>query len=242
MEPMVTCPLDKNHQILKNRLQFHLVRCKKNHDMSKKGTCEYNSTHIMDKHELQAHHLTCIDRYEIEEKQYSQDEENCEQWKGILSVQDVIKACENLATYGDNWDNDPEVETYDPHKANENKEIITGLIVASKSAKKAFRNEQRRKMAQFDSPKVSKVATAKVHVSAKPQNAPKTGPSISTKDKPKGVDRSEKKNQKASTVADQLAANMKFLNICEKKTEDFPALKPPKSFSSIVKERKTSKK
>lgn len=44
----VICPLDESHRILKHRMQPHLLKCERQHDMSKKSKCPYNITHIVD--------------------------------------------------------------------------------------------------------------------------------------------------------------------------------------------------
>lgn len=49
MDPMELCPLDPAHQIRRSRMQFHLVRCMKNHTLEDKVVCPYNSVHIVDK-------------------------------------------------------------------------------------------------------------------------------------------------------------------------------------------------
>ncbi|XP_015113122.1 gametocyte-specific factor 1 homolog [Diachasma alloeum] len=242
-DPMVTCPLDKSHHILKSRLIFHLVRCKKNHDLSGKATCVFNSTHIVDKDELKIHHLTCLDRREMQEFRYESDEADQKQWEGIITLQDVVKVHEESSTYGESWDDDPVVGTYDPYKANENKDVLNTLMVASKSEKKAWRKYQRQKMAQFESSQYSEVNTPKevqTKASLEPLRSPKAVTSISMQDNGKSVDQLEKKTQSTATVADQLIKNLTLLNISDNpgKTEDFPALQPPKSFSSAVKESK----
>lgn len=49
---LVECPYNKAHQIMRSRLQFHLVRCRRSHPNSEKVTCPFNTTHIMNKEEL----------------------------------------------------------------------------------------------------------------------------------------------------------------------------------------------
>lgn len=44
----VVCPLDAHHVILKKRIQTHLTKCERQHDMTKKSKCPYNLTHIVD--------------------------------------------------------------------------------------------------------------------------------------------------------------------------------------------------
>ncbi|XP_043272008.1 uncharacterized protein [Venturia canescens] len=58
----VTCPLDKAHRILKSRLQFHMVRCLRNHTLVTKIRCPWNPLHFVERCEY-LDHLTnkCTD-------------------------------------------------------------------------------------------------------------------------------------------------------------------------------------
>ena len=61
-EKKLTCPYDRNHQILPERMQRHLVLCRRQHPNMNLKICKFNSSHHIapDKWE---HHLTvCRDR------------------------------------------------------------------------------------------------------------------------------------------------------------------------------------
>ena len=60
---IVECPFNPAHKIQKEKIQFHINRCKdgkKNAHLF--ATCDYNSFHIMKKTEIEEHMKTCPDR------------------------------------------------------------------------------------------------------------------------------------------------------------------------------------
>lgn len=56
---IVTCPYNKAHRIRKYKLMTHLVKCKKQHDITNKISCPLNSSHIMDQSDMRV----CINLY-----------------------------------------------------------------------------------------------------------------------------------------------------------------------------------
>ena len=58
-DPMQTCPYDKSHRILKSRMQFHLVRCRKNHPANKDQlrTCPFDAVHVVNSIEYEVRTL-----------------------------------------------------------------------------------------------------------------------------------------------------------------------------------------
>lgn len=48
-EDLVECPYNRAHQILRSRIQTHLVRCRKSHPDIHLEICPFNSTHLMKK-------------------------------------------------------------------------------------------------------------------------------------------------------------------------------------------------
>lgn len=51
-EEMISCPYNKAHQIRRKRIQFHLVKCKKNYPDSNLQTCFYNTVHKIPEPEM----------------------------------------------------------------------------------------------------------------------------------------------------------------------------------------------
>ncbi|ESO94331.1 hypothetical protein LOTGIDRAFT_118829 [Lottia gigantea] len=61
-EREIECPYDKAHMVRKKRMQYHLIKCRRNHVTKDFVTCPFNATHEMPRPELRHHMLTCRDR------------------------------------------------------------------------------------------------------------------------------------------------------------------------------------
>ena len=70
-EKTVTCPYNPSHQITRERIQTHLVKCRKNHPDTDIDICPYNASHHVPKPELQFHVTQCPDRKIVELAKYS---------------------------------------------------------------------------------------------------------------------------------------------------------------------------
>merc|ERR1719273_2872416 len=67
----ITCPYNPFHQILPHRIQYHLIKCKKNYPDVRLSTCPYNATHLMPKEEMKRHMERCLDRRIVEVQKYN---------------------------------------------------------------------------------------------------------------------------------------------------------------------------
>ena len=67
----VTCPYNRAHQITLERIQYHLVKCRRNHPSTDHVICPYNATHHVLRPEEQYHISTCPDRKIVELAKYS---------------------------------------------------------------------------------------------------------------------------------------------------------------------------
>ncbi|XP_011305662.1 uncharacterized protein [Fopius arisanus] len=151
MDPLVLCPFDNSHQIRLSRKQFHIVRCKKNHQLTDKEICPYNATHIVDKINFQDHLATCMDAREIQSFLYKTDDT---QLTGIIPIEQINQV--NPTTGEEDWDNDVYHQTYDPMKNCEDKPLVRTLIGASKAKRREFRMKERERMAKLVEEKVPK--------------------------------------------------------------------------------------
>merc|ERR1712183_351617 len=62
----ITCPYNPFHQILPHRIQYHLIKCKKNYPDVDLAVCPYNATHLMQKEDTMGHIEYCPDRRTVE--------------------------------------------------------------------------------------------------------------------------------------------------------------------------------
>eukprot|EP00094_Tigriopus_californicus_P000316 TCALIF_00305-PA protein Name:"Similar to GTSF1 Gametocyte-specific factor 1 (Macaca fascicularis)" AED:0.75 eAED:0.75 QI:0/0/0/1/0/0/2/0/292 len=62
----VTCPYNESHQILPHRIQYHIIKCAKNHPEMDMAICPYNATHHIPRSQELLHLQDCPDRDAIE--------------------------------------------------------------------------------------------------------------------------------------------------------------------------------
>ena len=62
-EKTITCPYNPSHQITQERIQTHLVKCRRNHPEVDLMVCPYNASHHVPKPEEQFHVTSCQDAY-----------------------------------------------------------------------------------------------------------------------------------------------------------------------------------
>ena len=60
---LLTCPYNPSHKIAKDRIQTHLVKCRRNHPEADLVVCPYNASHHVPRPEEQFHVTSCSDAY-----------------------------------------------------------------------------------------------------------------------------------------------------------------------------------
>lgn len=70
MEDLITCPYNASHQIRPQRIQYHLVKCRKSHPHVELEICSFNASHHVPKSELNEHLLKCPERGFAELQKY----------------------------------------------------------------------------------------------------------------------------------------------------------------------------
>lgn len=139
-DPLITCPYDLSHAILKSRMQSHLVKCKQNHPLADKMICPFNAIHHIDKPHFQYHVSSCPDRRVIEGHKYE--------------LEDAVHGDMGLAPYHqpelppaeEDWDAETPVTAYNPSHHVESAPVVRLLMGATKSQRKAFRLRERQRM------------------------------------------------------------------------------------------------
>ncbi|XP_061166856.1 uncharacterized protein LOC133175762 [Saccostrea echinata] len=134
------CPYDKSHVFPAKRMQYHLMKCRKNHKGSVFATCPFNARHEMPKPELRFHLENCPDKAVIEpmlaHESSKRNGEDASMFRGCtdLPVYDNV-----VINSEENWDDEiPSVARIgvDPQFfARQDHMIIPGL---TKSEKKEF--------------------------------------------------------------------------------------------------------
>lgn len=67
---MIQCPYDSAHWISKERIQYHLVKCQKQHPHADLVKCPYNACHLVPKTKEAEHMAECPDRRIVEYQKY----------------------------------------------------------------------------------------------------------------------------------------------------------------------------
>ena len=125
-DPLIQCPYNSSHVILKSRMQGHIVKCKKNYPTANKVVCPFNAIHHVDKPDYQYHVSTCPDRRIVEGYKY----EIRESEHGDLSLAPYYQP--SVPADEEDWDAETPVAAYDPVPHVEAAPIVRSLQGASK--------------------------------------------------------------------------------------------------------------
>ncbi|GFG28640.1 hypothetical protein Cfor_05673 [Coptotermes formosanus] len=139
-DPLIQCPYNPSHMILKSRMQGHIVKCKKNYPLANKMVCPFNAIHHVDKPDYQYHISTCPDRRIIEGYKYEVKESE----HGDLALAPYYQP--SVPADDEDWDAETPVAAYDPIPHVEAAPIVRTLHGASKAQRKVFRLRERLRM------------------------------------------------------------------------------------------------
>lgn len=70
-DELVSCPFDKNHVLLRSRIHYHIVKCRKNHLNIEKIVCPYDATEYLYPEEFATHLFQCKQKTAITRSNYS---------------------------------------------------------------------------------------------------------------------------------------------------------------------------
>jgi len=129
-EKTYTCPYNPVHQITIDRLQVHLVKCRKNHPGSDIAICPFNSAHHISRAELPLHKIVCHDRRVVEQDMH------------IIGKRPVILPVipGELPPSDEDWEREAVVvRSYDPAAKARERCVLRKLEGATRSERKEFR-------------------------------------------------------------------------------------------------------
>jgi len=129
-EKTYTCPYNPVHQITIDRLQVHLVKCRKNHPGSDIAICPFNSAHHISRAELPLHKIVCHDRRVVEQDMH------------IIGKRPVILPVipGELPPSEEDWEREAVVvRSYDPAAKARERCVLRKLEGATRSERKEFR-------------------------------------------------------------------------------------------------------
>ncbi|KAH0546420.1 gametocyte-specific factor 1 homolog [Cotesia glomerata] len=144
-DPMVSCPIDDAHRILKSKLQKHLIKCLKANGLVDKMICHYNSLHIININEEKKHLSEC----ESYAKIFVVSTEIAEKpnYSGVVpfddAVDQVTRALEAIGTSNQEekicFIDGP---AYNPEEAKIHEPVFRSMNGEAKSARKNFRRKE----------------------------------------------------------------------------------------------------
>ncbi|XP_037032550.1 gametocyte-specific factor 1 homolog [Bradysia coprophila] len=135
---MVTCPYNKSHNILRERFQTHLVKCRKQYPNIKLKNCPFNSTHLILEAEFDAHVQSCEDRSSFDLYRFPIAPSTAALNRPPAPEPVFVPLPESE----ENWD-DEHVEAYNPQAYVEQAPVLRQLNVAPRSERRAFREAER---------------------------------------------------------------------------------------------------
>ncbi|XP_046377023.2 translation initiation factor IF-2-like isoform X1 [Haliotis rufescens] len=109
-EELEPCPYDKAHMVRRKRMQYHLMKCRKNHTAKDFATCPFNATHEMPRPELRFHIATCPNKAVLEREIAHDHELQSDEVGTFKGCTDVPAYNQYEITCTESWD-----EEVNPH-------------------------------------------------------------------------------------------------------------------------------
>jgi len=130
-EKTTTCPYNPAHQITIERIQSHLIKCRRNHPNSNHVICPFNASHHIPQPEERFHLANCPDRRIVEREKYSWAVENSRHGYLKLPVNTEVHTSSDNFLQDDleveDWERElsgSRVKSYDPQKKCEKAAVI----------------------------------------------------------------------------------------------------------------------
>jgi len=141
-EKTITCPYNPAHQITMDRIQFHLVKCRRNHPDTDHVICPYNASHHIPKPEEQYHISSCPDRKLVELAKYSWAMDKPGQ-HGYLEKPEPSRMNQteitSLMMMDENWETEATIkQSYNPNMKCAKAKVLRKLPGATPSERRKF--------------------------------------------------------------------------------------------------------
>lgn len=144
-EKTITCPYNPSHQITEEKIQWHLVKCRKNHRGSDMAICPFNASHHVPRPELGYHLSICSDRKHVEVEMY--------RWGGQEDAGERREPPSTpcLPPSEEDWEAEATVRTsYNPSLAASKRNVLRKVEGATPSQRKEFRAQERQRHEELD--------------------------------------------------------------------------------------------
>uniref|UniRef100_A0A182KB59 CHHC U11-48K-type domain-containing protein n=1 Tax=Anopheles christyi TaxID=43041 RepID=A0A182KB59_9DIPT len=146
---VVVCPYNSAHQIIAERMQKHLVKCRRQYPNAKMAACPFNNAHHVPEQELNLHTKNCPNRDEMESFKYAIATNAAPlPQKGIYvradgtTVEAETAPTDDMPVDEENWD-DMDAAPYNPAKYCANNLIIRKATHMTAAEKRQFYEDER---------------------------------------------------------------------------------------------------
>ncbi|XP_011173087.2 uncharacterized protein LOC105205418 isoform X1 [Solenopsis invicta] len=148
---LVSCPYNPAHRIARYKLHTHIIKCKKSSNNAKnKVECPLDKNHIVDCDHLREHIASCPKKGKLLEID-----------TGFVKPKDEEPSI-MIDSYNstENWDEDPEVPTYNPMEVSANRPVIRPVSGLTKSQRRQYRENERMRIANLKGVHSTSVASS----------------------------------------------------------------------------------
>lgn len=144
-ETTVTCPYNPSHQITKDKLIKHLVKCKRSYPDADVKVCSFNASHHVPTKDLKEHEKNCPDaqRFMSYQLQYK-----VRKFPQPVSSNRVIIS---PASDEEDWEKEATVkESYNPYKMTASKQVLRKIEGATESERREFRDKEKVRLYELE--------------------------------------------------------------------------------------------
>ncbi|XP_078035987.1 uncharacterized protein LOC144469491 isoform X2 [Augochlora pura] len=142
MNEIETCPYDRSHRISKSKLPYHLLRCKLSNSSKAKVCCPFNAFHIINEAIFEEHVKNCSSSGNVRTHLYSF--ESTKQL-GTMPLEAVALLTVPIM---EDWKEEG-LETYDPWKNTERRDITRCKSGGTRTQKKHYKLAERNRLSML---------------------------------------------------------------------------------------------
>ena len=144
-ERTITCPYNPSHQITVERIQWHLVKCRKSYPSSDHVICPFNASHHVPRPEKEYHMSVCSDRKMVEMEKYSLRSHSVLHQQGNVNLPPPVVS--DLPPCEEDWEKEATVrKSYDPSAKAKQSAVLRELKGATPSQRREFRAQERERL------------------------------------------------------------------------------------------------
>lgn len=150
-EKTIACPYEPSHQITVERIQSHLIKCRRNHPNSNHVICPFNASHHIPQPEERFHLANCPDRRIVELDKYSWAVEDSQHgYLKLPAESSSTRILQDLEV--EDWEREISgsgMKSYNPQEKCEKTGVIRKLQGATRSERKKFSAAERTRHEQL---------------------------------------------------------------------------------------------